>query len=182
MKAVQEILCGPWPERACVGDAFEITAKASSGLPIAASVLAGPAMIAGNRVTFLRPGEVKIKLTQDGSEEFEAAPPALVTFNVTKAGQTCAIEPLPAEVFSGDRIVIKATASSQLPVSLRVLSGPAQLSGGRVAIISGPGQVEIEVSQSGNDKFLAKTSGGGWVGSKSQHGRKDWPDDPRGGA
>jgi hypothetical protein len=155
VKAAQQILSGPWPDRACVGDVFEVAAKATSGLPVAAVVLAGPAMIAGDRVTFLRLGEVKIKLTQDGNEEFEAAAPALVTFNVTKASQTCAIEPLPAEIFSGDRIVIKATASSLLPVSLRVVSGPAQLSGGRVAIITGPGKVEIELSQSGNDKFLA---------------------------
>jgi len=138
-----------------VGETFAVEARATSGLPVTVSLLAGPATIAQNKVTFWRPGEVKIRLTQEGNEQFEAAPETVATFHVGKARQTITVEPLPEQIFCGDRIVIKAAASSQLPVSFRVLSGPAQLTGWQVAIINGPGKVEIEASQVGNDKILA---------------------------
>ena len=152
MKA-QQILCDHWPDHPCAGDSIAIAAQATSGLPVKMSIVSGPAVVADNRVTFVRPGEVKLRISQGGNDEFEAAPDFVVTFNVSKANQTIIVEPLPAEIFSGDRIVIKAAASSQLPVSFRVLSGPARLTGWQVAIVSGPGTVEIEASQAGNDKI-----------------------------
>ena len=150
----QQIQSEPLPDHPCVGESFIVRAKASSGLAVQASLVTGPATIVNNQVTCLRPGEVKIKLAQDGNDEFEAAPELVLTLTVNKAGQTIQFEPLPAEVFSGDRITIKPNASSRLPVDLRVVSGPAQVSGGRIAIITGPGPVEIEAHQSGNDKYL----------------------------
>src|SRR5262249_31625075 len=147
----QTIICDHWPEHPCAGDSFALDVKATSGLPVIVTVLAGPAVLANNRVTFLRPGEVKIKVTQHGNDQFEAAADVVVTFNVAKASQIITVDPLPSEIFSGDRIAIKASSSSQLPVSFRLLSGHAQLTGWQVAFVTGPGPVEIEASQTGND-------------------------------
>jgi hypothetical protein len=158
VKATQRIICDPWPDHLCVGESIAVASRATSGLPISAMVLAGPAIMADHRLTFLRPGEIKIKLTQAGNEEFEPAPEIEATFKVTKASQTIELDPLPRETFSGDRIALTAVATSRMPVTFRVLAGPATLSGGRVAIITGTGLVEIEAKQPGNDKFLAVTA------------------------
>lgn len=55
----------------------------------------------------------------------------------------------------GQTITLNATASSGLPVTFQVLSGPATISGNKLTI-TGPGSVKVAATQAGSLKFAEK--------------------------
>ncbi|QMU30677.1 T9SS type A sorting domain-containing protein [Adhaeribacter radiodurans] len=62
---------------------FPITATASSGLEVKLEVISGPATLEGTTLVITGPGEVKVKATQPGNEDYEAAPAVERTFCVS---------------------------------------------------------------------------------------------------
>jgi hypothetical protein len=79
-KANQTILFGALPNK-IFGDApFDVTATATSGLPVSLAIKSGPATISGNTVTLTGPGEVTITATQGGNSNYEAAAPVEQAF------------------------------------------------------------------------------------------------------
>jgi len=63
-----------------------LTATASSGLTVTHfSVASGPAVVSGNSVSFTNSGTVVLSALQDGDGNYNAAPVANITFDVTKA-------------------------------------------------------------------------------------------------
>lgn len=73
----------------------------------------------------------------------------------TKASQTITFSD-PSGTY-GDVITLSATASSSLPVSYSLISGPAILSGDQLTI-TGVGAIEVEASQAGDADFNAATA------------------------
>ncbi|NLG35232.1 MAG: hypothetical protein GX548_07750 [Lentisphaerae bacterium] len=63
-----------------VTDAMELTATASSGLPVSFSVLNGPAVLDGTALNFTGTGEVSILASQAGDEIWNPAPDVIRTF------------------------------------------------------------------------------------------------------
>lgn len=61
---------------------FQISATASSGLPVALAIVSGPATIAGTAVTLTGAGSVTIRATQPGNGGWAAAPALERTFTV----------------------------------------------------------------------------------------------------
>jgi len=61
---------------------FNLTASASSGLPVSFEIVSGPATIAGNTVTLSGAGLVVVKATQPGDAIFDTAAPVVNSFNV----------------------------------------------------------------------------------------------------
>ncbi len=152
------------------GDApFALTATASSGLPVSYRVVAGPATVAGNTVTLTGSGNVSIEASQAGNAAYAAAPLVTQTFTVTKATQTIAFAPLPAKNFGDAPFALNATASSGLPVSFRILSGPATVSGNTLTL-TGAGTVVVEASQAGDATYnpASAVSQSFFVGKASQ--------------
>ncbi len=91
--AAQSITFAPLPDRT-YGDApFALAATASSGLPVAFSVVSGPAALAGGTLTLTGVGPVIIRGTQAGDVAFLPAVAVEQTFLVAK---------LPATVNLGD--------------------------------------------------------------------------------
>jgi parallel beta-helix repeat protein len=139
------------------GDApFALAATASSGLSISYRVVSGPATVSGNTVTLTGTGTVTIEASQTGNTTYNAATPVQQSFTVqapstttTKQSQTITFPAIPNKTFGDAPFTLTATASSGLPVSYRVISGPATVSG-NVVTITGTGEVWIEASQSGN--------------------------------
>ncbi|MEJ7913212.1 MAG: right-handed parallel beta-helix repeat-containing protein, partial [Chitinophagaceae bacterium] len=72
--------------------------------------------------------------------------------SVVKTDQTINFSTLPAKTVGDAPFALDATASSGLPVTFRVISGPATLSGNMVSL-TGSGSVVIEASQAGNASF-----------------------------
>ncbi len=63
--------------------------------------------------------------------------------------------PVPPDMFLGDApFSLSATASSGLPITFRVVSGAASISGSSINV-SAAGMVSIEASQAGNDSYNA---------------------------
>lgn len=75
-----------------------------------------------------------------------------VTTSVSKVGQAIIFEPISNKTVGGAPFKISATASSGLPVSFNIVSGPATVSGNTVTIL-GVGSVLIEASQPGNATY-----------------------------
>jgi hypothetical protein len=81
---------------------------------------------------------------------------APVSFAVTNQflGQTISFGPLADQTYGVAPITLSAKATSGLPVSFSLISGPATLSGS-VLKITGAGTVEVEASQAGNASYAA---------------------------
>ncbi|PSR53947.1 hypothetical protein AHMF7605_10670 [Adhaeribacter arboris] len=76
--------------------------------------------------------------------------------NNTKAKQTISFSALPEVNFATQKILtLKATASSGLPVSFRVVSGPATIKANTITLTGGSGTVTIEALQPGNADYYA---------------------------
>jgi hypothetical protein len=83
-----------------VPDVVDLSATASSGLPVAFSVAAGPAILDGNVLTFTGAGDVTVTASQAGDANWQAAEDAVRTFTVTKAPAAVTLSGL-AQVYDG---------------------------------------------------------------------------------
>jgi hypothetical protein len=72
---------------------------------------------------------------------------------VSLQAQTIAFSLPPATTYPGPAITLTATASSGLPVSFSLVSGPASLNGNQLAF-TGPGPVVVQATQGGNGQWL----------------------------
>jgi parallel beta-helix repeat protein len=152
-KQDQEINFAALPGRTFGAAPFTLSATASSGLPVSFTIISGPATISGTTLTITGAGTVTVQATQSGDAVFNAAPPLQQSFAVAKASQTITFGPLPNRTVGDAPFNLTATASSGLPVSYRVVSGPATVSGATVTL-AGAGEVTIESSQAGNANYL----------------------------
>ena len=97
---------------------FQLTATVNSGLPITFEVVSGPASVEGDMVTLEGTvGEVTIKASQSGNDDFEPADDVFVTFQVLDPAavlvETEVLHPLAGDVY----------ASSLMPIKVAVRAG-----------------------------------------------------------
>ena len=132
------------------GDApVPLAAAASSGLPVSFSVVSGPASLSNNVLSLLGAGAVTVQASQPGNDFFNPAPPTNVSFSVAKADQGIAFAALPDKSAGDPPFALSATASSGLPVSFGIVSGPAVLDTNVVTLLGG-GLVTVSAWQPGN--------------------------------
>ncbi|MDB6109675.1 MAG: hypothetical protein JWR69_1425, partial [Pedosphaera sp.] len=137
------------------GDApFSVGATANSGLPVSFSILSGPATVSGTNVTITGAGTVVVRASQAGNTNYNAAPNVDQSFIVTPASQTITFGTLANKNYGDSPFSVGATASSGLPVSFSILSGPATVSGTNVTI-TGAGTVVVRAAQAGNTNYNA---------------------------
>ena len=138
---------------------FAITPPAaSSGLTVTVTVKSGPAKITNGVVTLAGVGTVVLEATQAGNANFNAATAVTTSFTVTKGSQTiAAFATIPSKTFGEPAFTVAApAASSGLPVTVTVLSGPAKLLRGELTV-TGVGAVTLAANQAGNADFSAAT-------------------------
>ena len=80
-----------------------------------------------------------------------------VTVTSLLTGQTINFGALSSQTYGNAPLTVSATASSGLPVSLNILSGPATISGNTITI-TGAGTVTVQASQAGNTTYQAATN------------------------
>lgn len=148
-KSDQLITFAPLPDKSAGDAPFTLTASASSGLPVAFSIISGAATVSNNLVTLTGGGTVTVRASQSGNANFNAAPDIDRSFVVTKLPQTINFGALSKQVVGDAPFALSASASSGLPVSFSVLSGPVILSGNLVTI-TGAGLAVLRASQSGD--------------------------------
>lgn len=71
--------------------------------------------------------------------------------------QTITFPAIASKTYGNAPFVLTATASSNLPVSFRIVSGPATVSGNAITL-TGSGTVVVEASQSGNASYAAASA------------------------
>jgi len=83
-----------------VPDVVELSATASSGLPVAFSVAAGPAILNGSVLTFTGAGDVTVTASQAGDANWQPAADVARSFGVAKAPASVTLSGL-AQVYDG---------------------------------------------------------------------------------
>ncbi len=96
-------------------------------------------------------GDYDVVITTANGDQTATSLPARLT--VTRGTQSLSLPPLPRQVFTVAPLSLVATASSGLPVTLRVTDGPASVVDGKL-VLSNIGRVTVEFSQAGNESFL----------------------------
>lgn len=153
-KANQTVTLGTLPATVSVGVPFTLAATANTGLPVTLSVVSGNATISGNSVTVTDTAPVTLRATQAGNNNYHPAS-ADTTVTAGKLGQTIAVTPVPAQSTTAGPITLNATATSGLPVTFALASGPATLSGNVVTLTGAAGTVVVRASQAGNATYNA---------------------------
>lgn len=146
-------------ENLTVGAVVELTATATSGLPVEYSVNNPEiASIEGNTLTAHAAGEVEIYVSQAGNDTY--APAATVTAYITiseqpqeKQEQTITWEQDLTSLTVGDVVELTATASSGLQVEYRVDNESlASIEGNKLTALAA-GTVTVYASQKGDDTY-----------------------------
>ncbi len=133
-----------------------LTLTTTSGLPAVLEVVSGPATTAGNQVTFTGTGTVVLRAVQPGNDVYAPAEHRLTINSRPRQAQTLTFNPAASVAYTGSPtpLNLTATASSGLTVTFSVVSGPATRDNTTGVIsVTGPGEVVIRASQSGNTTF-----------------------------
>ena len=130
--------------------------ESSSGLPVTLSVKSGPAVRKGTTLSIIGAGEVVVEAKQAGNKTYLPAEEFTIRFTVERAEQTIApLAAIPGKASGTAPFRVKLPkATSGLPVSLSIQSGPARISGTKVTL-TGVGTVVIAANQAGNGNYLA---------------------------
>lgn len=136
-----------------IGDEFvNISATSDSNLPISYS-LTGPATLNGETIEFTGTGTVQVTANQAGSESYNAAQPAIHSFEVFKKAQTITFAEIPDTSEDEGFVNLDAASDSELPITYSVV-GPGEVVDGTLEF-TGNGMVQVTAKQEGNDLFLA---------------------------
>jgi hypothetical protein len=139
-----------------VGDSLQLSGTASSGLPVTYQLITGDATLSGNTLIINSTSAVVIRATQSGDSTWAAASTD-ATFNAIKHAQSISIPSVPSAVHTDSAFTLSATASSGLPITYSVVSGPATVSGNSLTF-TGTGTVVVRATQSGNGLYDATDS------------------------
>jgi sugar lactone lactonase YvrE len=132
-----------------------LSATASSNLPVAFSVVSGPGSLSGSTLTVTGAGTIVVAANQAGNANYNAAPQVTQSIVVNQASQTITFPAPPSPVTYGVApITLSATASSNLPVTFSVLSGPGSLNGSTLTV-TGVGTIIVTANQAGNTNYGA---------------------------
>src|SRR5207253_2278962 len=124
-----------------IGDPpFPVGAAANSALPITFSIMSGPATIAGNLITLTGAGQVTVRASQAGNDNYNPGVDVDQSFTVAKAGQTITFGQLGNKTFGDPPFTLTALANSPIPITFNIVSGPATISGNTITL-TGVGRV-----------------------------------------
>ncbi len=117
-----------------------------------ATALSGPN---SDTLTFTGVGQVVIRGSQGGNSQYAPATDTDLIITV-RDSQTIAFT-LAENASKNDTVTLEATASSGLPVSFSVQSGPGSITGGNILEFSDAGEVVVRASQAGDNDYAAAT-------------------------
>jgi hypothetical protein len=164
----QEITFPELQARSVVDAPFMLSAKSTSGLPVAFEVVSGPAVLDGRTLTLTKvPGLVIIRATQEGNAAFLPAAPAERAFAVTDKPAPPAIEYQPTDVRVGIGEIISLTvrATGEPRPSLQWRKDGAPVSGATEASFTIPAATP---GDAGNYDVVASNSLGSVTSSRAR--------------
>jgi len=151
----QTITFGPLANQQMGTAPFDLTATASSGLPVSFASTTSACSVSGSTVTLLGGGQCTIKASQGGNSTDAAAPTVTQSFQVSQLSQTITFGTVSNQSMGAAPFPISATATSGLPVSFAsTTTATCSVSGNMVTVIAS-GQCKIKATQSGNVTYAA---------------------------
>ncbi len=153
-KMYQTITFNELPTKAFGAAPFDLTATATSGLPISYTS-SNPlvATITGSTVTVTGVGTTTITASQSGNDSYEPAPHVDRELVVSKGNQSITFAPLEDKILGSPPFNLTATASSGLPVSYVSSNPEIATIEGSLVILHAAGSVTLTASQPGNDFY-----------------------------
>jgi hypothetical protein len=135
---------------------FAVGATSPSPGAFTYSVISGPVSLSGSTVTITGGGLVVLQASQAASGLYPAGIQNAI-FLIAPEAQTITF-PAPSSpvIPSSPPVALSATASSGLPVTFSVVSGPATISGSTVTF-TGLGAVVVAANQYGNSDYAVAT-------------------------
>lgn len=153
----QTITFNPIPAQV-VGGTLTVSATASSGLPVAFSVVPnGNCSVSGSVVTFLNVGNCGVVASQAGNSSYAAAPAVGQIIVVNNPQPQTISFAAPANQAPGTTETLSATASSGLSVSFASTTSAICTVSGSTASLLAAGTCTIVASQAGNNVYGAAT-------------------------
>ncbi|WP_234734037.1 M4 family metallopeptidase [Tellurirhabdus bombi] len=113
-KTAQTITFNPIDNKRMGDQPFRLIATASSKLAVTFAVVSGPAKVSGNQLTITGAGEVSIRASQAGNEQYAAATPVVQTFTVTAI---TALEPTWVDAVKLYPNPVKTTLTVEVPTN-----------------------------------------------------------------
>ncbi|MBI2440801.1 MAG: hypothetical protein HYV35_05455 [Lentisphaerae bacterium] len=116
-------------------------------------MVSGPGTITGgNNLTFTAAGTVLVVASQGGNATYNPAPAVTNVVVVERIDQTITFPAIPDQTVTS-QVGLTAAASSGLPVSFTVVSGPGTITGGNNLTFTSAGTVLVVASQAGNEIY-----------------------------
>ena len=149
---------------------FTVGASASSGLPVAFSIVSGPATVSGNIVSLTGAGAVMVRASQPGDATYAAAPTVDQSFTVAKTNSAIAVATSANPSPTGSNVTFTATVSTgvgtpagtvQFVADGAAFGSPATLSGGLATLTTAAlahGTHTISAQYVGDGNFLGSTN------------------------
>jgi hypothetical protein len=136
---------------------FNLSASASSGLPVSFAVISGTsATVESNgTLTIAGPGVTTIRASQDGNGSYNPAPTVEKTITVNKVAQSITFNSLSNASLQAGTYQLNATASSNLGVSFVSNDISVAEVTGTTLVLKKGGSIVITASQGGNGTFSA---------------------------
>ena len=157
-KASQTINFGALANKAINDAAFNLSATATSGLPVTyTSSDPTIATINGNFVTIIGIGTTTITATQAGNDNYSAATNVQQSLRITKLNQTITFGALSAKTYGDAAFNLTASSSSTLPVTYTSSNTVVATINGNTINIVGAGQTTITASQVGGVNYEPAT-------------------------
>jgi Secretion system C-terminal sorting domain len=139
---------------------FDMKPLSNSDGKFSFKVLSGDAVSISTlgTVKILKAGKATIQIDQAEGTKYQASN-LTVDITVNKLTQTITFEKTPTQLPNNSTgISLVASSNSALPVTLKLISGPATLVGNVLKPTGGIGIVIVEASQAGNDKYDVATA------------------------
>ena len=127
------------PGDQCVAAPITLSATASSGLPVAYTVTAGPATVSGNSLTITGAGSVTVQADQAGDSGYQPAAPVSQTFtvNVKSLAPTSASASVNPICLGGSTVLTLSGGGGGTDETIRWLSGGCGVGAGGTVVGDG---------------------------------------------
>ncbi len=137
------------------GIALALGASASTGLPVTFSLVSGNASLIGAILTLNDSNPAVIRATQTGSTNYLPASADLTLTPGARLAQSIAFGAPADRPTTASPFTLSASATSGLPVTFTINSGPAVISGNTLTLTGITGPVVVCATQPGNATYLA---------------------------
>lgn len=148
------------PTNPAIGDTYNVSATASSGLTVTITVNASSSSvcsISGSTVTFNAGGTCTLDANQAGNAQYNAAPQVQQNINVgNKQSQTITFtSTAPTNAVVGNTYTVSASASSSLTVTITVDAGSSSVCSisGSTVLFNTAGTCTLDANQAGDSQY-----------------------------